>query len=100
MIWSIIKKEYQRNLNFFAHSLNRLTIGIWRCSQTGLQIVSEALKVNTHAGLFAKQGMLRIKKLKDDVEVDFKEQKKSRKSQQINQRSKENLILKSLRKQQ
>ncbi|CAD8065380.1 unnamed protein product [Paramecium sonneborni] len=84
----IIKKfeisQHQRYFNTFtgAHSLKRQAIGIWRCTQTGLQIAGGAWEVNTPAGLSAKQGMLRIKKLKDDAEVEVKEEKKDKKQQQ------------------
>ncbi|CAD8178768.1 unnamed protein product [Paramecium pentaurelia] len=84
----IIKKfeisQHQRYFNTFtgAHSLKRQAIGIWRCTQTGLQIAGGAWEVNTPAGLSAKQGMLRIKKLKEDAEVDIKEEKKDQKKQQ------------------
>ncbi|CAD8049761.1 unnamed protein product [Paramecium primaurelia] len=84
----IIKKfeisQHQRYFNTFtgAHSLKRQAIGIWRCTQTGLQIAGGAWEVNTPAGLSAKQGMLRIKKLKEDAEVEVKDEKKEQKKQQ------------------
>ncbi|CAD8048734.1 unnamed protein product [Paramecium sonneborni] len=84
----IIKKfeisQHQRYFNTFtgAHSLKRQAIGIWRCTQTGLQIAGGAWEVNTPAGLSAKQGMLRIKKLKEDAEVEVKDEKKDQKKQQ------------------
>ncbi|CAD8159692.1 unnamed protein product (macronuclear) [Paramecium tetraurelia] len=91
----IIKKfeisQHQRYFNTFtgAHSLKRQAIGIWRCTQTGLQIAGGAWEVNTPAGLSAKQGMLRIKKLKDDAEVEVKEEKKEKKQQPKEEKSKE-----------
>ncbi|CAD8109420.1 unnamed protein product [Paramecium primaurelia] len=91
----IIKKfeisQHQRYFNTFtgAHSLRRQAIGIWRCTQTGLQIAGGAWEVNTPAGLSAKQGMLRIKKLKDDAEVEVKEEKKEKKQQPKEEKPKE-----------
>ncbi|CAD8155825.1 unnamed protein product [Paramecium octaurelia] len=91
----IIKKfeisQHQRYFNTFtgAHSLKRQAIGIWRCTQTGLQIAGGAWEVNTPAGLSAKQGMLRIKKLKDDAEVEVKEEKKEKKQQPKEEKPKE-----------
>ncbi|CAD8062360.1 unnamed protein product [Paramecium sonneborni] len=91
----IIKKfeisQHQRYFNTFtgAHSLKRQAIGIWRCTQTGLQIAGGAWEVNTPAGLSAKQGMLRIKKLKDDAEVEVKEEKKDKKQQPKEEKPKE-----------
>ncbi|CAD8093133.1 unnamed protein product [Paramecium sonneborni] len=87
----IIKKfeisQHQRYFNTFtgAHSLKRQAIGIWRCTQTGLQIAGGAWEVNTPAGLSAKQGMLRIKKLKEDAEVEVKDEKKDQKTKQQQQ---------------
>ncbi|CAD8134327.1 unnamed protein product [Paramecium octaurelia] len=91
----IIKKfeisQHQRYFNTFtgAHSLKRQAIGIWRCTQTGLQIAGGAWEVNTPAGLSAKQGMLRIKKLKEDAEVEVKDEKKEQKKQQPKEQQKE-----------
>ncbi|CAD8049908.1 unnamed protein product [Paramecium sonneborni] len=91
----IIKKfeisQHQRYFNTFtgAHSLKRQAIGIWRCTQTGLQIAGGAWEVNTPAGLSAKQGMLRIKKLKEDAEVEVKDEKKDQKKQQPKEQLKE-----------
>ncbi|CAK71204.1 unnamed protein product (macronuclear) [Paramecium tetraurelia] len=90
----IIKKfeisQHQRYFNTFtgAHSLKRQAIGIWRCTQTGLQIAGGAWEVNTPAGLSAKQGMLRIKKLKEDAEVEVKDEKKEQKKQQPKEQQK------------
>ncbi|CAD8055346.1 unnamed protein product [Paramecium primaurelia] len=102
----IIKKfeisQHQRYFNTFtgAHSLRRQAIGIWRCTQTGLQIAGGAWEVNTPAGLSAKQGMLRIKKLKDDAEVEVKEEKKEKKQQPKEEKSKEQPQTKETKKPQ
>ncbi|CAD8053945.1 unnamed protein product [Paramecium primaurelia] len=102
----IIKKfeisQHQRYFNTFtgAHSLKRQAIGIWRCTQTGLQIAGGAWEVNTPAGLSAKQGMLRIKKLKEDAEVEVKDEKKEQKKQQPKEQQKEQTKEKETKKPQ